>query len=79
MHDRRRLGRFFYARLPLIWASCKAYTGYRLECALRASAILGFIGLPTLGFHLETAFREGHYGEGAFGHGFSFCYPSDSW
>lgn len=63
--DRRRLGRFFYARLPLIWASCKAYTGYRLECALRASAILGFIGLPTLGFHLETAFREGHYGEGA--------------
>lgn len=63
--DRRHLGRFFYARLPLIWHACKTYTAYRLECALRASAILGFIGLPTLGFHLETAFREGLYSEGA--------------
>lgn len=63
--DRRRLGRFFFARLPLVWADIKAYTAYRLECALRASAILGFIGLPTLGFHLETAFREGHYDAGA--------------
>ena len=59
------LSRFFYARLPLIWHACKTYTSYRLECALRASAILGFIGLPTIGFHLETAFREGLYSEGA--------------
>tara|TARA_R110001606_G_scaffold83958_3_gene191281 strand:+ start:29961 stop:31457 length:1497 start_codon:yes stop_codon:yes gene_type:complete len=57
--------RFFYARLPLIWHGCKTYTAYRLECALRASAILGFIGLPTVGFHLETAFREGLYDQGA--------------
>lgn len=56
---------FFYARLPLVWQAFKAYGGYRLECAIRASAILGFIGLPTLGFHLETAFREGHYDQGA--------------
>ncbi|MZR64089.1 ABC transporter permease [Alcanivorax sp. DP30] len=56
---------FFYARLPLVWNAFKAYGGYRLECAIRASAILGFIGLPTLGFHLETAFREGHYDQGA--------------
>lgn len=55
----------FYARLPLVWQAFKAYGGYRLECAIRASAILGFIGLPTLGFHLETAFREGHYDQGA--------------
>ena len=59
------ISRFFYARLPLIWHDCKVYTSYRLECALRASAILGFIGLPTLGFHLETAFREGLYDQGA--------------
>ncbi|WP_236551272.1 hypothetical protein [Billgrantia tianxiuensis] len=25
--------------------------------------LLGFVGLPTLGFHLETAFREGRYHE----------------
>ncbi|WP_237738809.1 PhnE/PtxC family ABC transporter permease [Alcanivorax hongdengensis] len=59
------LSRFFFARLPLIWASCKAYASYRLECALRASAILGFIGLPTIGFHLESAFNEGYYDQGA--------------
>ncbi|MGB1465559.1 MAG: PhnE/PtxC family ABC transporter permease [Alcanivorax nanhaiticus] len=61
----KALSVFFYARLPLVWQAFKAYGGYRLECAIRASAILGFIGLPTLGFHLETAFREGHYDQGA--------------
>ncbi|MTT53825.1 ABC transporter permease [Alcanivorax sp. VBW004] len=59
------VSRFFFARLPLVWQAFKAYGSYRLECALRASAILGFIGLPTLGFHLETAFREGVYDQGA--------------
>ena len=57
------LSRFFYGILPVIYADTKHYTGYRFECALRSSAILGFIGLPTLGFHLETAFREGIYSE----------------
>lgn len=36
---------------------------YRLECGLRSSAVLGFVGLPTLGFHLETAFKQGQYSE----------------
>jgi phosphonate transport system permease protein len=36
---------------------------YRLECGLRSSAVLGFVGLPTVGFHLETAFRQGQYSE----------------
>jgi phosphonate transport system permease protein len=57
------LSRFVYGVLPVIYADTKHYTGYRFECALRSSAILGFIGLPTLGFHLETAFREGLYSE----------------
>ncbi|MCZ6680920.1 MAG: ABC transporter permease [Candidatus Poribacteria bacterium] len=59
------LSRFVYGILPVICADAKHYTGYRFECALRSSAILGFIGLPTLGFHLETAFREGMYSEAA--------------
>ncbi len=59
------LSRFVYGILPIIYADAKHYTGYRFECALRSSAILGFIGLPTLGFHLETAFREGMYSEAA--------------
>jgi phosphonate transport system permease protein len=58
-----RLSRFFYGVLPVAYPDLRAYTAYRLECALRSSAILGFIGLPTLGFHLETAFREGLYTE----------------
>ena len=60
-----RVSGFFYTTLPLIYQNLKKYTSYRFECALRSSAILGFIGLPTLGYHLETAFREGMYGEAA--------------
>ena len=59
----RRLDRFLFGVLPVIYDDLKSYASYRLECALRSSAILGFIGLPTLGFHLETAFREGLYSE----------------
>ncbi|MCK2184505.1 PhnE/PtxC family ABC transporter permease [Halomonas getboli] len=58
-----RLSRFLYAELPLAWAQLAAYTRYRFECGLRASVLLGFVGLPTLGFQLETAFREARYPE----------------
>jgi phosphonate transport system permease protein len=60
-----RLTRFAYGVLPVVYKSLRNYSSYRFECALRSSAVLGFIGLPTLGFHLETAFREGLYGEAA--------------
>jgi phosphonate transport system permease protein len=54
---------FFYARLPDLWIHFKTYTLYRLECGLRSSAILGFVGLPTLGYSLSSAFMEGYYSE----------------
>ena len=56
---------FFYAQLPDVWVHIKNYTSYRFECGLRSSAVLGFVGLPTLGFYLETAFSEGNYSEAA--------------
>ncbi len=56
------LSRFVYARAPLALAPMKAYTLYRLECGMRSSAVLGFIGLPTLGFQLDSFFRLGDYG-----------------
>ena len=56
---------FFFARLPEVWVHIKNYTSYRFECGLRSAAVLGFIGLPTLGFYLETAFSEGNYSEAA--------------
>ncbi len=45
--------------LPDLWA----YTFYRFECSLRSSAVLGFFGYPTLGYHLELAFRDAHFRE----------------
>ena len=58
-----RASTFLFVRLPDAWAHFRNYSMYRLECGLRSSAVLGFIGLPTLGFHLETAFKEGYYSE----------------
>ncbi|MBY5920176.1 ABC transporter permease subunit [Ferrimonas balearica] len=60
----RWLDRVLYARLAPMWPALKSYTRYRFECALRSSTVLGFIGLPTLGFYLETAYRQGYYAEG---------------
>ena len=54
---------FLYARLPDLWHQFTTYTAYRLECGLRASAVLGFIGLPTLGYSLSTVFLEGQYSQ----------------
>jgi len=64
-HQSSFLSRFFFGILPIIYADLKHYTSYRFECALRSSTILGFVGLPTLGYHLETMFREGMYSEAA--------------
>jgi len=57
------LSAFVYTRIPDCWEQLRTYTSYRLECGFRSSAILGFVGLPTLGFYLESAFSQGHYSE----------------
>ena len=56
-----RLERFWFGDWPRLKVHWWTYTLYRLECGLRSSTLLGFIGLPTLGFHLEAAFMEGQY------------------
>ena len=56
------LTRFLWARAPLALPQMATYALYRLECGLRSSAVLAFIGLPTLGFQLDTFFRQGEYG-----------------
>jgi phosphonate transport system permease protein len=58
-----RVAQFLFARIPDVWAHFYSYTLYRFECGLRSSAILGFVGLPTVGFHLESAFKQGNYSE----------------
>ncbi len=60
-----RLSGLLFTTLPQAWPHIAAYTRYRLECGIRSSAVLGFIGLPTLGYHLESLLRQGFYAEAA--------------
>jgi phosphonate transport system permease protein len=62
-HRTRAISRFAFARFPVVAQQLKTYTLYRLECAMRSTLVLGFIGLPTIGFHLESYFKEAHYAE----------------
>ena len=59
------LSRFCYGRLPVISQQFKTYTLYRLECGMRSTLVLGFIGLPTIGFDLDSYFRVGDYPQAA--------------
>jgi phosphonate transport system permease protein len=59
------VSRFAFARLPVVVQQLKTYSLYRLECGMRSTLVLGFVGLPTIGFHLESYFKEGHYAEAA--------------
>ena len=39
------------------------YTLYRFECALRASAVLGFVGIETIGYYIFASGNELHWRE----------------
>jgi phosphonate transport system permease protein len=56
---------FAYVRIPVLAPHMHNYTLYRLECGLRSTLVLGFIGLPTIGFHLDSFFKQGHYAQAA--------------
>jgi phosphonate transport system permease protein len=56
------LAALVFTRISQAWPHVVSYTSYRLECGMRSSAVLGFVGMPTLGFYLESAFAQGHYG-----------------
>jgi len=44
--------------VPRALPDLASYAFYRLECAVRSSAVLGFFGYPTLGLHLSLAFED---------------------
>lgn len=54
---------FLFGLLPRALPDMAAYTFYRLECAVRSSAMLGFFGFPTLGYFIKLAFVNQHYRE----------------
>ncbi len=58
-----RLQIFCFGLLPVVLPDLSAYAFYRFECAVRASAVLGFFGFPTLGYYLSASFENLHYGE----------------
>jgi phosphonate transport system permease protein len=59
------VSRFAYARIPELAPQFWTYTLYRFECGMRSTLVLGFIGLPTIGFHLDSFFKQGHYAQAA--------------
>jgi phosphonate transport system permease protein len=57
------VGVIVYGLLPQALPSVVAYTLYRWECAIRASAILGFVGAGGLGQQLELSLRMFRFNE----------------
>jgi len=53
------LGGIFPAALP----DMTSYSLYRFECALRSSAVLGFIGVETIGLSIRRSFENNYFGE----------------
>lgn len=47
--------------LPRALPDLAAYSFYRFECCVRSSAVLGFFGYETLGYHMRLAFEDGAY------------------
>ena len=56
-------GIFLFGTLPRALPDMAAYAFYRLECAVRSSAVLGFFGFETLGYYLRLSFENLHYRE----------------
>jgi phosphonate transport system permease protein len=59
------IARFAYARIPELAPQMWTYLLYRYECGMRSTLVLGFVGLPTIGFHLDSFFKQGHYAQAA--------------
>jgi phosphonate transport system permease protein len=52
-----RLQAFFYGLLPQNAGELTSYTVYRWECAIRSSAVLGFVGAGGLGQQMDTSMK----------------------
>jgi phosphonate transport system permease protein len=52
-----RMQAFFYGLLPQSAPELTSYTVYRWECAIRSSAVLGFVGAGGLGQQMDTSMK----------------------
>ena len=58
-----RLQAFFYGLLPQNITELSSYTVYRWECAIRSSAVLGFVGAGGLGQQMDASMKMFNGGE----------------
>lgn len=58
-----RLQALFYGLLPQSSAELTSYTVYRWECAIRSSAVLGFVGAGGLGQQMDNSMKMFQGGE----------------
>ncbi|MFT7004105.1 MAG: phosphonate transport system permease protein [Sulfurimonas sp.] len=63
LRGKDRLSYYIYTKIPDALPHLISYTRYRFECALRSTAILGFVGITTLGYYLSSSFMQGLYHE----------------
>lgn len=54
---------FLFTRLPQALPDILTYTLYRLECAIRSSAVLGFVGIETIGLTIKQSYENTYYNE----------------
>lgn len=54
---------FLVGIFPAALPNLVTYSFYRFECALRSSAVLGFVGIETIGLYIELSHEEFYYRE----------------
>jgi phosphonate transport system permease protein len=54
---------FFFGLLPQNATELTSYTVYRWECAIRSSAVLGFVGAGGLGQQMDNSMKMFNGGE----------------
>ena len=52
-----------YGRLPMALPDILSYSFYRFECAIRAAAIMGFVGIAGLGLQIQLSLDDLLFGE----------------
>lgn len=58
-----RLQLLCYGYFPAAFPNMLSYTMYRLECAVRSSSVLSFVGLGGLGFQIQISLQDLQYNE----------------
>jgi phosphonate transport system permease protein len=60
------MNRFSYELTPRLYGGFLGYLCYRWEVILRESAIIGILGITTLGFYVDSAFEDIRFDRAAF-------------